>query len=139
GLAFDLTLSGNHSFNEIVDLGGRLPTFSLREGLPYPAVTSDILLSAEFDEFGDPTNAMCDAGTGKLGLERGGAAVPCAETAWYELLLEPAFAPFGFSADASLYLLDRSLQLFATAAGEHGAWRGSTVVWCRFAGCFTNA
>ncbi|MQA92089.1 MAG: TonB-dependent receptor [Gemmatimonas sp.] len=136
--ALDMGLSGDHSYNKIVDLGGRLPTFELKEGLPFPAVASDVIVSAEFDEFGDPVNVMCDAGTGRLGLERGGPTVPCAETAGYELLLGPAFSPYNFSVDASLYLLGRSLQLFAMAAGEHGAWRESTVVWCRFAGCFTN-
>src|SRR5690606_22893761 len=138
GWALELGFSGDHVYNRIVDMGGRLPTFDLQRGLPYPAVTSDIIVSAEFDEFGNPTNALCDAGRGEHPRRPGGPAVPCEQTAGYELLLGPAFSPYTFTAKASLYLFGRRLHLYALAGGEHGAWRESTLIWCRFSGCFTN-
>src|SRR5690606_4297825 len=37
------------------------------------------VLSAEFDANGNVVNAMCDGGSGPLGIEPGGAPVPCAD------------------------------------------------------------
>lgn len=69
--------------NEIKDLGGlafiNVGTQAYhREGYSIADLFMRDVLSAEFDANGVIVNAMCDGGTGPLGIEPGGAAVPCA-------------------------------------------------------------
>src|SRR5690606_30642068 len=77
--SFDLRLGGAYVMNEIVDLGGVPEEQDVRVGFPYPVQVSDLVLSAEFDEFGVPVNGMCDGGTGIRGLQPGGEPVPCTD------------------------------------------------------------
>ncbi len=68
--------------NEIKDLGGlefiNVGTQAYhREGYSIADFFMRDVLSAEFDASGKIVNAMCDGGTGPLGIEPGGAAVPC--------------------------------------------------------------
>ncbi|HEX3157870.1 MAG TPA: SusC/RagA family TonB-linked outer membrane protein, partial [Gemmatimonadaceae bacterium] len=50
-----------------------------REGYSPADLFMRRILSAEFNAAGAVVNAMCDGGTGPLGLDPGGAAVPCSE------------------------------------------------------------
>lgn len=134
--ALDLGFGGDHTRNRIVDLGGRTPTNSFREGFPYPVIVSDVILSAEFDEFGRPTNAMCDSGTGLQGRQPGGPAVPCAETEDYELLLGTRYPQYTWSFDGTLTLL-RNLQLFGMVNGEFAVWGADNNASCRHT-CYPN-
>jgi TonB-linked SusC/RagA family outer membrane protein len=135
--ALDLGFSGAHSMNEIVSLGGRPETETIREGLPYPIWVSDFLVHAEFDEFGRPTNLLCDAGTGKLGLYPGGERVPCAEVRNKRLVLGPQFPPYTWSFDGTL-TLQQNLQVFALVNGEFGRWNSDTNAYCQHTLCYSN-
>ena len=137
---FSLDLGANLSYtmNELKDLGGRQPTSDFREGFPYPARASDIIVSAELDQFGQPTNLMCDAGTADMRI--GGPTVPCSEIDnEYELLLGPTFSPWTWSVDATVTLF-QDLQLYGMVDGEAGAWYNDFNLSCRHTYCgFTNA
>lgn len=72
--------------NEVTDLGGQefIPegrSTQHREGFPLAGIFVEKVLSAEFvsGNRGPTTNEMCDAGTGRGGVEMGGPPVPCAE------------------------------------------------------------
>jgi len=137
GWGLEMNLSASHDMNKIISLGGRPPTPSVQEGIPYPVQTSDVLLSAKLDENGKPVDLMCDGGTGKTGVERGGPPVPCSPDG-NPVVLGPDFPVYTVSAAPTLSLLGRKLQLFALAEGNFGQWVRSTDIWCRYAGCFTN-
>src|SRR5690606_5638000 len=145
-LAFNLGFTGAHSLNKVVDLGDREPAMELREGLPYPIYASDIILSADFDEFGQPTNVMCDSGTGEqieiapgrvVGIEPGGPPVPCAETEDYELMVGTLYPQYTWSFSPTLTLY-RNLEIFGLIDGEFGRWGSETTLYCRNTPCFSN-
>jgi TonB-dependent starch-binding outer membrane protein SusC len=133
-VALDLGFTGSHTMNEIKDLGGVPETNNRRVGLPFPIYTSDVLVSAEFDEFRRPVNLMCDAGTGRqfeispgrtVGLYPGGELVPCAQTDGYQLVMGTLFPQYVWGMDATLTLLN-NLQIFGLAEGEFGRWNSDT-------------
>jgi len=140
--ALDVGFTGNHTMNEVIDLGPRPETVSMKVGFPFPLETSHIITSAEFDETGGgrPINVMCDSGTGQRGLEPGGPPVPCSSLSptGDRLVIGHRFPSHTWGVDASLSL-GANLQVFALAQGEHGRQGQTTNLWCRFAGCFNNA
>lgn len=141
--AFDLGFTGNHTMNEVIDLGPRPETVNMKVGFPFPIETTHVITSAEFGPLGNaarPINVMCDAGRGKRGLEPGGESVPCSSLSASadRLVIGHRFPSHTWAVDASVSL-GQSLQVFALAQGEHGRQGQTTNVWCRFAGCFNNA
>jgi len=80
--AWDVGTQYSTMHNEIKDLGGldfiNVGTQAYhREGYSIADFFMRRVLSAEFDAGGNIVNAMCDGGSGPLGIEPGGAAVPC--------------------------------------------------------------
>lgn len=69
--------------NEVIDLGGdtfiSLGSQQHRVGFPIASWFEHKIVSAGVASNGNPIDLMCDGGTGKQGLEMGGAAVPCAQ------------------------------------------------------------
>ncbi len=84
GWSLGLQLSTNH--NVVQDLGGIdiAPSGTAANqyqyvGFPLSGIFQKKVVSAEFDANGSVTNILCDGGTGKLGLEQGGAGVACSQ------------------------------------------------------------
>ncbi|MEX2581631.1 MAG: SusC/RagA family TonB-linked outer membrane protein [Gemmatimonadota bacterium] len=146
-LGFDLGFSVAYAMNEVADLGPVEPSNSFRLGYPYPNRTTDIILSAEPNGSGG-YNFMCDAGISlaptpeefdRYGIERGGEAVPCAQTSTYSLLLGPTFAPWTWNTNATLTMFN-NLQVFGLLDAEHGRWINDFNVTCRMEYCgFPNS
>jgi TonB-dependent starch-binding outer membrane protein SusC len=136
-VGFSLGLNGSHSMNRLKDLGPLSATPSRRVGFPFPAVTSSLVLSGELDSLGRPVNMLCDAGTGYMGLQPGGAAVPCAQTEDYQILLGTEFPQYiwGIMPTLTLY---RNFEVFGLVDGEFGRWGRDTGLYCRHTGCFSN-
>jgi TonB-dependent SusC/RagA subfamily outer membrane receptor len=68
--------------NEITDIGGagRIPIGrgnAHEEGFSLGILSSKAVVSADLVSPGVVANVLCDGGTGRRGLERGGPAVPC--------------------------------------------------------------
>jgi TonB-dependent SusC/RagA subfamily outer membrane receptor len=84
-VTWDLTLNLSKNRNEVVDLGpgvtflatGWIPNRH-QVGFPLNGYFRKKIVSADVVN-GAAVNAMCDGGTGKQGLESGGAPVPCAQ------------------------------------------------------------
>jgi TonB-linked SusC/RagA family outer membrane protein len=131
-VAFDLTVSGDYTTNEITALGEDiLPTGNYQLGWPFPNVATDyFLVSAQMNPAGtalDPTTAMCDAGREVVpggGLEPGGSVIPCRDFAADGILLGPAYPNYSFHIAPTLTLF-QNLQLFALAEGQYGRWLAS--------------
>ena len=74
--SFDLALGGDHTMNQIKDLGAFAGTTSIRVGYPYPNQTTDYwVVSADYDPsgryrdaYGRTISALCDSGV-KLGSD----------------------------------------------------------------------
>jgi hypothetical protein len=94
-LRWDLNLSFATMGNQIDDLGGIDGGITVTgtdgmearaqfhiEGFPIAGIFEREVLSADFvsGNSGQVTNVMCDGGTGKAGLELGGARVPCEDS-----------------------------------------------------------
>lgn len=118
GLAVDtepvdwsLTLNVAMNSNEVVEVGeGRdfVPsTFRGRhqEGFPAFSWFDQRIVQAELDDEGNPINVLCDGGTGKGGVEPGGAAVPCDQAP--EVFLGRATPKWFGSIGSTVTLLDR--------------------------------
>src|SRR5690606_34518433 len=122
-LSIDVDLFATYTMNEIKDLGGRAQTQNLREGFPYPAVTSDIIRWAELDETGTMPNRdtmICDGGSGPDGRRRGGADVLCTTMVGKQLLLGPRFHPWTFGGNVTASL--SQFEVFVSADGRTGGW-----------------
>src|SRR5690606_16132823 len=120
-LSIDVDLFATYTMNEIKDLGGRAQTQNLREGFPYPAVTSDIIRWAELDETGTMPNRdtmICDGGSGPDGRRRGGADVLCTTMVGKQLLLGPRFHPWTFGGNVTASL--SQFEVFVSADGRTG-------------------
>jgi TonB-linked SusC/RagA family outer membrane protein len=83
-LAWSLGFQLSTNKNEIVDLGGIevAPGGTAANqyqyvGFPLSSIFQKKVVHAEYDANGNLTNVLCDGGTGKLGLEQGGAPVSC--------------------------------------------------------------
>lgn len=133
--AFDLGAAFSYNQNEIVDLGGRPATNNLIEGFPFPAITSRRPVSAELNAEGRAVNVLCDGGTGKSGLELGGAPVPCSEAP--RLFIGPIFQPIQTSLDGTLTLFN-NLSLFAMVEYRDGGYNTQGDIGCRHT-CFQTS
>jgi TonB-dependent SusC/RagA subfamily outer membrane receptor len=135
--AWDLGFGVTSNENKVTDLGGNPETNTLKEGLNYPFMDMRLILSAELDVNGNAINVMCDGGTGPLGVDLGGAPVPCNGAPLlrqgnglaipkHEAVLNTTFTLFG------------NLRLYAMAEfrGEH--WRNLTDAACRHS-CFQTS
>ena len=85
-LRWDLGLNLSTGENRVDDMGSaeRIKvglTRAHREGFPLAFISVPRVVSADFvsGDRGPVTNVMCDGGTGKAGIEQGGAPVPCSE------------------------------------------------------------
>ena len=121
--SLDVDFYGSYTMNEIKDLGGRPPTTTLREGFPFPAVSSDIIRWAELDatgKNGKVSTMICDGGTGPNGLRRGGADVLCTTMVGKKLLLGPRFEPWTYGMNTTATV--GPLQAFVAIDGRTGGW-----------------
>ena len=117
-VALDLTVTADHVKNEIKDLGSARQTDTFREGFPFPVLTSNVIVSSEFDANGNPTNTMCDGGAGLQGRERGGATIPCGDRE-HELLIGHGYPAYKYSLNPTVTLY-QDLQLYGVFEAEFG-------------------
>ncbi len=83
------------------------------------------VLSAKIDATGAVTESICDGGTGRLGLEQGGAPVPCSSAPrvlWGHS--QPTWG-LGFN---STFTLFKNLRLFAQVDGSGGNYMDDTEI-----------
>ena len=118
-VALDITVTADHTRNEIKDLGSARQTDTFREGFPFPVLASNVIVSAEFDANGNPTNMMCDAGAGLQGRERGGVTIPCGDRE-HELLIGHGYPAYKYSLSPTVTLY-QDLQLYTVVEAEYGA------------------
>lgn len=116
--------------NTIKDLGG-LDFISVgtqayhREGYSIADFFMRDVLSAEFDASGNIVNAMCDGGTGPLGIEPGGAPVPCASAPQVYLGHSQPTWQVGLS---NTFTLFRDLQVSVRLEGNGGHKQDNTEI-----------
>lgn len=118
--------------NEIKDLGGL--TFinvgqggqaQNRVGFSIADVFMYKVLSAKIDATGAVTEMICDGGTGRSGLEQGGAPTPCAtapRVLWGHS--QPTWS-LGFNTSVTLW---KDLRLFAQVDGNGGNYMDDTEI-----------
>jgi TonB-linked SusC/RagA family outer membrane protein len=132
--AFDLTLSGDYTYNEITKLGEDiLPSGNYQLGYPYPTIVTDYSIrSAEMNAAGTNYNVatvMCDAGvpgyTGGPNIFAGGETILCSDYSASGILLGTAYPKYSFSVGPTVTLF-QDLQVFALAEGQYGRWIAST-------------
>jgi TonB-linked SusC/RagA family outer membrane protein len=128
--AWDVSTQYSTMRNEIKDLGG-LAFISVgtqgyhREGYSIADFFMRRVLSAEFNESGTIVNAMCDGGSGPLGIEPGGAPVPCAGAPQVFLGHSQPTWQFGVS---NTFTLFRDLQLSVRVEGNGGHLQDNTEI-----------
>lgn len=109
GLDLSTTFNLSWNQNEVIDLGGdefiALDNQQHRVGFPIAGWFQHRAVSAEVNAQGQPFNVMCDGGTGKQGLEQGGAPVPCAEAP--RVYLGPSQPTWEGAFSSTLTLWDR--------------------------------
>jgi hypothetical protein len=133
---FDLTVAGDHTINEIKNLGDVPESGDLRVGHPYPTHRGNFIVSAEHlgaDDSGFYTNAMCDSGIsdgpfpGNV-LRPGGTPVACNITdvdmqeRIDNLLYGIEYPTYTFNVAPTVTLFN-NLQIFANAEGQYGRWQ----------------
>ncbi len=122
-LAWDFGTQISTTGSRVEDLGG-LDMRSAggrqehRPGFPVGGFYFLDIVSAEIDSEGFVTQAMCDGGTGRDGLERGGAAIPCSEAS--RLYFGPSLPTWQVGLNSTVTLLG-NLRLYARvdALGGH--------------------
>jgi TonB-linked SusC/RagA family outer membrane protein len=125
----DLTTQFNLSWNEneVIDLGGdefiSLGTQQHRVGFPIAGWFERKVVSADVDSQGRPVNVLCDGGTGRQGLEQGGAAVPCAQAP--RVYLGPSQPRWEGSVASTLTLWDR-ISLYGLVDFKLGQYKDAT-------------
>lgn len=128
--AWDVSTQYSTMHNEIQDLGG-LEFISVgtqayhREGYSIADFFMREVLSAEFDADGKVVNAMCDGGSGPLGIEPGGAPVPCASAPQVFLGHSQPTWQVGLS---NTFTLFRDLQLSVRVEGNGGHKQDNTEI-----------
>ncbi len=121
-VTFDLTVNADHIGNEIKDLGDFPGTSAIQVGFPYPNEVNYFNVvgwSEEFDEFGEPLEVYCDAGTGTNNLFVGGETVNCDTVRGARPLVGPSYYTYTFSVVPTLTLYN-NLRIFAVAQGMYG-------------------
>lgn len=121
---WDVTLNLSRNHNEVISLGvdadflpvGWIPNRH-QVGFPVDSYFRKKIVSADLDASGNAINLMCDGGTGKQGVEPGGAPVDCA-TAPYLYVGKP-FHDWNGSFSTSVTLFDR-LQLSGLLDFKYG-------------------
>jgi hypothetical protein len=83
------------------------------------------ILSANIDTAGFVTSSMCDGGTGRAGLEMGGAPTPCASAPRVRWGASQPTWQQGYS---STFTLWDNLRLYARVDGNGGHWQADTEV-----------
>ncbi len=111
-LAWDLTLNLSKNSNEVVSLGVDAPFIAVgwipnrhQIGFPVDSYFRKKIVSADLDGDGNLVNVMCDGGTGKDGLEPGGAPVDCASAPY--LYVGKPFHDWISSFSTTITLFDR--------------------------------
>jgi hypothetical protein len=122
-ISWDLTLNLSKNKNQIVNLGpgttflpvGWIPNRD-QIGFPLNGYFRKKIVSADIVN-GLAVNAMCDGGTGKQGIEVGGAPVPCAGAPF--LYLGHPYPDWNTSIGSTLTLF-RNWRVGATLDGRYG-------------------
>lgn len=128
--AWDVGTQYSTMRNRIKDLGGldfiNVGTQAYhREGYSIADFFMRDVLSAEFDSRGEIVNAMCDGGTGPLGIEPGGAPVPCADAPQVYLGHSQPTWQIGVS---NTFTLFGNLQLSVRVEGNGGHKQDNTEI-----------
>lgn len=128
--AWDIGAQYSTMRNEIKDLGGvdfiNVGTQAYhREGYSIADFFMRDVLSAEFNAAGGIVNAMCDGGTGPLGIEPGGAPVPCADAPQVYLGHSQPTWQVGLS---NTFTLFSNLQLSVRVEGNGGHKQDNTEI-----------
>ncbi|MEX2581647.1 MAG: TonB-dependent receptor [Gemmatimonadota bacterium] len=131
-VAFDLALSGDHTMNEIKDLGSYPGSTYIRIGYPYPSqIHFTHVNEADWDPngairtaYGQGITGMCDTGvplgdTPQHGKVLGGPEVNCLQAIGANMLAGPNFFTHTWSVAPTLTLF-QDLQVFALAEGKYG-------------------
>ncbi|MDX1566528.1 MAG: SusC/RagA family TonB-linked outer membrane protein [Longimicrobiales bacterium] len=126
-VAFDLSLSGDYTTNEVTSLGEDVVgSGNFQLGWPFPNVATEYYLRSA--ELGNISNAMCDGGRpaadGGPNIMQGGETIACSDYNGPGILLGPSYPNYSFSIGPTLTLY-QDLQIFALAEGRYGAWRAS--------------
>ena len=129
----DLALAGDYTNNEIKDLGTYPGTTSIQVGYPFPNVINyfNVVSVGPPDEFGEPTDVMCDLGVTldgspadpdanpQVGVFPGGDIVPCDQAAGLRPLAGRSYYTNTFSVSPTVTLF-QNFRLFAVAQGMYG-------------------
>jgi TonB-linked SusC/RagA family outer membrane protein len=117
----DTQLASNKS--KIIDMGGVVSDIN-REGYPIASYFGREVLEVDMDVVIAPNGsvnriitAMCDGGTGRDGLEKGGAAVPCADA---PQLYQGPSAPVWDIGLGNTFTFFNNLRLYARVEGSGG-------------------
>ena len=129
-IAWDLDTQIATMGNEIVDLGGvefigAGGQGQHREGFSLSDIFMHKIVSAEIDEGGFVTEALCDGGTGTGGREQGGAIVPCSEAD--QVLWGHSQPTWQVGLGTGISFWDR-LRLYARVEGNGGHWQSNTEI-----------
>ncbi len=123
-LTWDLTLNVSKNENEVRSLGVDAPFIAVgwipnrhQVGYPVDSYFRKKIVSAELDGSGNLQNVMCDGGTGKDGIQPGGAPVDCASAPY--LYLGKPFHDWTGSFSTTVTLFDR-LQLSGLLDFKYG-------------------
>ncbi len=134
----DLDLAFTTQANRIDDMGGifRIQEGRSRahyEGFPIAAASDKRVVSADWVDpvagRGRVTNHMCDGGTGKQGLELGGAPVPCADAP--ELVWGPTDPTRLLNLTPTLTIFD-NWRLSANLDAQWGHWVAADYATARY-------
>ena len=129
--AWDFGTQLSKNGNRIEDMGG-IPFITVAGGQAQNRVGFGIgdifmykVLSATLDSGGFVTSATCDGGTGKQGLEQGGAAVPCATAPRVRWGASQPTWQLGFNTSVTLWT---NLRFYARVDGNGGDWQSDTEI-----------
>jgi TonB-linked SusC/RagA family outer membrane protein len=128
--AWDLDTQLSTMGNRIVDLGGTEfigagGQAQHRVGFSLADIFMHKIVSADIDEGGFVTEALCDGGTGTGDREQGGAVIPCADA--HQVLWGHSQPTWQFGVGSGFTLRDR-VKLYARVEGVGGHWQSNTEV-----------
>jgi TonB-linked SusC/RagA family outer membrane protein len=128
--AWDLDTQLSTMGNEIVELGGTEfigagGQAQHRVGFSLADIFMYRIVSAEIDGGGFVTEALCDGGRGRDGVEQGGPVVACADAG--RVLWGHSQPTWQFGLGSGFTLWDR-LNLYARVEGAGGHWQSNTEV-----------
>jgi len=114
--AWELDTQFSTNKSEIIDMGGVISDIN-REGYPIASYFGREVLDGTIDANRVVTSATCDGGTGKDGLRKGGAPVPCAGA---PLLYQGPSSPVWDIGVGNTITLFNNVKLYARVEGSGG-------------------